>query len=366
MIDIIRKGIENLIRPRRQYVTDDASGYEYCPRCYANLTLQKGYGNELPYWICKGCGEMLINPEVEEESGIAWICDGCGAMLNVQQGFSERYEKWACTECGFENRIDPEEVYLSEAEFQKAQMNPYKGLSDEEVLKLSAYTDEGDIKGRSDIRCVRNRENGERYVEKLLTTYNRSVYDYLKDHPISHMPRISELYESDNCLIVIEEYIEGRTVSDMLEEGPIAEGEAVRIAKSVCVILDELHRLPTPIIHRDIKPANIMITPDNEVYLLDMNVARWYDPDKTEDTRYLGTMFYASPEQCGYGLSASSAKSDIYAAGVLLNVMITGKTPKEERAQGPLWDIIERCIRLDADDRYTDAELITELDAFAR
>jgi hypothetical protein len=46
--------------------------------------------------------------------------------------------------------------------------------------------------------------------------------------------------------------------------------------------------------------------------------------------------------------------------------MITGKTPKEERAQGSIWDIIERCIKLHADDRYTDAELITELDAFMR
>ena len=56
--------------------------YEYCPRCDANLTLQKGYSNTLPYWVCKGCGEMLINPEVEGD--IAWICDGCGEMLNIQ------------------------------------------------------------------------------------------------------------------------------------------------------------------------------------------------------------------------------------------------------------------------------------------
>ena len=41
-------------------VSDDL--YEYCPHCYANLTLQKGYDPSLKYWECKGCGQMLINP----------------------------------------------------------------------------------------------------------------------------------------------------------------------------------------------------------------------------------------------------------------------------------------------------------------
>ena len=63
--------------------TDEPEGepYEFCPKCDANLTLQKGYRNDLPYWICKGCGEMLINPEVEGD--IAWICDQCGSMLII-------------------------------------------------------------------------------------------------------------------------------------------------------------------------------------------------------------------------------------------------------------------------------------------
>lgn len=46
-----------------------------------NLTLQNGYDNELPYWVCKGCGETLINPSVP--GNIAWICDQCEAMLDV-------------------------------------------------------------------------------------------------------------------------------------------------------------------------------------------------------------------------------------------------------------------------------------------
>ncbi|MCR4762951.1 MAG: serine/threonine protein kinase [Lachnospiraceae bacterium] len=336
--------------------------YEYCPRCYANLTLQKGYRNDLPYWICLGCGEMLINPEVDADDNIAWICDGCGKMPNIQPGFREDCGVWKCTECGCENKIDQSELYLSEDEYQAAKRDPYRGLSDEEALRLLHYHNEGTIDDREDIISVRHVFTGKPFLEKQLTVYNRGIYEYLKDHPVSHMPRIIDLFESENCLIVIEEFIAGRTVEELLEKGPLPENDAVSIAKDVCAILDELHNLPTPIIHRDIKPANIIITPENETYLLDMNVAKWYDPDETDDTRHMGTQYYAAPEQAGYGLTASSARSDIYAVGMLLNVMLTGAFPKEKRPDGRLWDIIERCIRLNADDRYTAKELIQELE----
>ena len=334
--------------------------YEFCPRCDANLTLQKGYRNDLPYWVCKGCGEMLINPEVEGD--IAWICDRCGAMLNIQDGFLENRGEWVCTECGFKNKIDKCELYASEDEFKAEQLSPYRGLSDEDVLALSLYQDIGYIDDRPDIILVKHRESGEQYVKKLLTAYNRSVYDYLKDNPVEHMPVIHEIYESENCLIVIEEYIEGKTIADVLEDTAISEEQAVSIAIDLCRILNVIHGLSTPIIHRDIKPSNVMLTPNNEVYLLDINVAKWYDPEKTDDTRYMGTKFYAAPEQVGYGMSASSAKTDVYALGVLINVMVTGAFPKEKRAVGRLWDIIERCIRLNADERYNASELLEVLE----
>ncbi len=336
---------------------------EFCPNCEANLTLQKGYSNELPYWICKGCGEMLINPEID--SDIAWICDGCGAMLNIQPGFGEDCGEWACTECGTVNPIDVSELYLSEDEYQASLRDPYKGLSDEDVLALSMYTDEVPVGGREDIARVRKSDSGVFYIKKLLTTYDRTIYEYLAEHPVAHMPKIVEMYESDNCLIVIEEYIGGRTVAEELAEGPLTEGRTVYITRHICDILDELHNLPKPIIHRDIKPSNVIVTDDDEVYLLDMNVAKWSDPDKTDDTRYLGTEGYAAPEQVGYGLTASTDRTDIYALGVLFNVMLTGKLPKEERAEDPYWTVVERCISLDAEKRYTAAELRAVLEEMA-
>ena len=354
--------------------------YEFCPRCEANLTLQKGYSNNLPYWICKGCGEMLINPNVPDDSNIAWICDGCGAMLNIQPGFSEDCGVWTCTECGYANPIDPSELYLSEDEYQASLRDPYKGLSDEDALKLSMYEEIRTVGDRDNIIFCREKETGREYIKKIQNIYDISVYEYLKDHPIDHMPRIIDYFEGDNALIVIEEYIEGRTVDEILRDGPVDEHMAFGIVKQVCEILDVLHHLPRPIIHRDIKPSNVMIAGGFEagtgadtgvnagtgtgyqVYLLDVNVAKWYDPDETDDTKYLGTQFYAAPEQVGYGMSASCAKSDIYAAGMLLNVMPTGKFPKEELLPGAAGEIVKRCISLEPEGRYSARELIEALE----
>lgn len=340
--------------------------HEFCTRCQADLTMQKGYDNSLPYWVCKGCGEMLINPSVETESDIVWICDECGAMLNIQTGFCEKLDKWICLECGCENKLGKSEVYVCEDEFKAEQKNPYKGMSDERLLELSMYQDMDFIKNRPNVIPVRHKETGEMFIKKILTFYDRSIYDHLKSYPVKYVPHVIDLFEGDNMLIVIEEYIKGRTVHEVLEEGQMSEEEAIRIAVKICDILDELHALPTPIVHRDIKPANVMLTEKGEVYLLDMNVAKWAEADKDYDTQYIGTQDYAAPEQVGYGLTASSAKSDIYALGIMLNVMVTCKLPKEERAKGALWPVIEKCISLKAEERYTAKELKAALNEITR
>lgn len=362
-------GLFDLFKNRIKYQDSEPSylpGYphEYCPRCEANITLQKGYSNELPYWVCKGCGEMLINPEVDGD--IAWICDQCESMLNIQPGFNEECGEWSCTECGFVNKIDQSEIYVSDDEFKADFNSPYKGLSDEAVLALSLYSEEGAINNRDDILLVKNMVDDMLYVKKILSTYDVSVYEYLMGHPVPHMPKIVGVYESDNNLIVIEEYIDGQTLLDILDAGSIETEKAVYIARSISFIAKELHNLDNPIIHRDIKPSNIIVDSKGEAYLLDINVAKWFKEGEAEDTQLLGTQYYAAPEQLGYGFSASSEKSDIYAIGMILNVMVTGKFPKEEKAPEPIWAIVEKCINLNPDDRYTDEELISALDSILR
>ena len=337
--------------------------YEFCPRCDANLTFQKGYDNTIPYWICRGCGEMLINPELDTGDTI-WLCDECEALLNVQDGFGESQDHWKCTECGHVN--DLSDVYESEDEYKAETGNPYKGLTDEEMLSLSMYQDEDVLDNGKNIILVKHAETGKQYVKKLLTIYDKSIYVHLRDNPVKNMPRIVEIYEGKNCLIVIEEYIEGRTIADMLEDNAFSERKAIEITMSVCKVLKELHRLDPPIIHRDIKPSNVILSSEDQIYLLDMNVAKWYDPDKIDDTRHMGTQYYAAPEQMGYGMKASSTKADVYAVGMMLNVMITGHFPKEQKASGRIWDIVEKCICLEEDKRLSVDVLIDELEKLER
>ena len=351
---------------KKLHISDDQksdfthNNYEFCPRCDANLTLQKGYNNDLPYWVCKGCGEMLINPAIDSDT--AWICDKCGCMLNIQDDFNEDVDEWKCLECGFINYIDDANLYLSEEEYQADMNNLYKGLSDEDIICLMKYQEIDNISGRQDMSIVLD-ESGNKYVKKHLKTYDKTVYEYLVKHPISNMPLIKEIYESDNCLIVIEEFVQRVTLEQLLVAKNFETNEAISIALKLCHIVKELHELSPSIIHRDIKPSNIMISEDNEVVLLDVNAAKWMDENESQDTKLLGSMYYAAPEQFGYGFSASSTRTDIYALGVLLNVLVTGKLPKKEKAQGAIWSIIERCIKLNPDERYSDEELIEALNS---
>lgn len=347
----------------RESYTEDMEPYEYCPRCDANLTLQKGYSNEAPYWVCKGCGEMLINPAVEAEDDVSWICDWCGEMLNIQSGFSTDCGEWECTECGHVNKIDASEIYSTEDEYEASLHDPYKGLTDADIIALTEYEEIGNLESRPNVLLVKNLEDGRKYVKKYVKDYDISIYRYLLEHPIAHMPKLFGLYEGTNNLVVIEEYIEGSTLSEIMYStaGAFNQGTAINITIDVLRILSDLHSLENPIVHRDVKPSNIILAKTGELYLLDINIAKWYKEDEKEDTKLFATQYYAAPEQFGYGFKASSEKTDIYAVGIMLNEMITGCLPRDERATGPVWDIIEKCISLEPENRYTAKELIEEL-----
>ena len=186
-------------------------------------------------------------------------------------------------------------------------------------------------------------------------------------YALSH-PNICEVYgfcflpELGNAIEM--EWIDGRTLTSLLEQGVPAQDLSEKLIGQLCDALEYLHN--RQVIHRDIKPSNIIVTGEGEVYLLDMNAAKWYEPDSSDDSRHIGTWHYAAPEQAGYGLKASSAKSDIYALGVLMNVMLTGDVPKQKQAPEPYWGVIEKCISLEADARYNAKELSDVLEKISR
>ena len=106
------------------------------------------------------------------------------------------------------------------------------------------------------------------------------------------------------------------------------------------------------IIHRDVKPENVIVELSGRVVLIDLNASR-IESNASKDTVIMGTVGYASPEQMG--INQSDSRTDIYAVGVLLNVMLTGKHPSDVLVKGRPGRIVQKCTQINPDLRYQDA-----------
>jgi serine/threonine-protein kinase len=140
-------------------------------------------------------------------------------------------------------------------------------------------------------------------------------------------PNIAQLrtaFTANNQLVMIMEYVEGSTLADRLEHGPIPVPEALNYIGAVLDALSYAHH--QHVIHRDIKPANIMVTPEGAVKLMDFGIARAGDGHSLTMTgTTLGSLGYMSPEQVQG--EATDARSDLYSVGVSLYEMVTGQRP---------------------------------------
>ncbi|MCD7837332.1 MAG: serine/threonine protein kinase [Clostridiales bacterium] len=233
-------------------------------------------------------------------------------------------------------------------------------LSDE--LALSYYKTVADIDTDHSVQLVQHIETKKFYVKKHLTVYHLDIYRALQSTPIRNTPRIVLLAENETGLTLIEEYLPGDTLRELVDrDGPLPEEQALAYTLQLCRIVADLHHRTPPIIHRDIKPSNVILSPDGVIKLLDMNAAKPATPGQTRDTVLMGTAGFAAPEQYGFG--PSGVQSDLFAIGVLMNVLLTGALPTERKAEGRLAPVIQKCIELDPADRYGSVDdLMLELD----
>ena len=196
---------------------------------------------------------------------------------------------------------------------------------------------------------LRNRKTGK---DLILRSYPDKVeaYSVLCAIRCENIPEIYDAIDLEDGQIVLEEYIDGITVAQVMESGKYCPHGARRVLVGVCSALHVLH--DCGIVHRDVKPENVIIDKNGRVLLVDMNASRKLSVSQ-KDTVVMGTVGYASPEQLG--LRQTDARTDIYAAGVLLNVMLTGKHPTEVFARGRMGRIVRKCTALNPDDRYQTA-----------
>ena len=158
---------------------------------------------------------------------------------------------------------------------------------------------------------------------------------------LSH-PNVAGIYgveDHENSRYLILEYVDGETLEERLDRGPISSDEAIDIALQIAAGLEAAH--DAGVVHRDLKPGNIKITPDGQVKVLDFGLARSAEgvsstgsseiptlttpPSPTMAGAVLGTAPYMSPEQAR-GRRVDQ-RTDIWSFGVVLYEMLTGIGP---------------------------------------
>lgn len=198
---------------------------------------------------------------------------------------------------------------------------------------------------------LRHKKTGRDLLEKEFRG-DGEAYRLLAQFQISGIPEVYEAVSHDGQWLVLEEWLEGITVAEILKQGLYKESGVRTILSALCTSLSALHSIR--IIHRDIKPENVMVTNEGNVRLIDFDAARVYKPDHTKDTVVLGTLGYAAPEQ--FGFHQSDQRTDIYALGVLMNVMLTGEHPSVKSYRGRLGKVIETCIQTNPEKRFQSVE----------
>lgn len=203
-------------------------------------------------------------------------------------------------------------------------------------------------------------ENYEMISRKLIVEA-----DILKrlDHP--GLPKIVDIIEKKDAIWMVMEFIEGKTLKEILNErGRIEEKEILIWGKQLCEVLSYLHSKKPSIIYRDLKPENIILKKTGRLVLIDFGTAREYCYKNTAcDAMYLGTKGYAAPEQYG-GMGQTDARTDIYCLGVTLYSLLTGYNPEKppykiypekywgEHISLEMKSLLLKCIQSEPEKRY--------------
>lgn len=234
-------------------------------------------------------------------------------------------------------------------------------------------------------------------IEQMRTTVLREArLASAIEHP--NVCAIYEVGESSDEAYIVMQYVPGRSLDRVIAQGPATVPLALSVGIQVADGLSAAHQIG--IYHRDLKPANVMLTDGGLVKILDFGLARRKNPDEAEfdpsqptrrkqgavATTYTargGTLAYMAPEQFVTG--QSSVQSDLFAFGVILYELVSGRhpfvRPDAEMLQGvraiqfaeppplnsccpdvppELASVIERCLKKNPADRYASAAEVRE------
>lgn len=195
----------------------------------------------------------------------------------------------------------------------------------------------------------------------------RREADLLKDLHHTYLPAVYDFLVYNGDVYTVIDFIEGYSLDQYIDSGTYIDPENLkRWFIQLCEVLDYLHSHDPKIIHSDIKPANIIITPDNNVCLIDFNISL---DGVTDAMGY--SKFYASPEQISSAYAAMEGRAyavdertDIFSLGATFYHLFSWHLPAEDAVSNPpltsimptedyFYEIIDKCMRPDPNDRYS-------------
>lgn len=186
-----------------------------------------------------------------------------------------------------------------------------------------------------------------------------------------NIPQLIEVFTEENesklNIYLVQKYIEGNNLQDLINKGQkFSEYEVIKIAIKVCEILEYIHSFSPPIIHQDIKPANIIISPDDQISLIDFGAVKQKILSENDGlSTIIGTQGYMSLEQFE---GKANSSSDIYSLGLTILALLTSKPPlsldkaglnftfKDVSISNDLKVILKKATEADWQKRYLDAK----------
>ena len=201
----------------------------------------------------------------------------------------------------------------------------------------------GEVLGRggmAEVRLARDRRLGRTVAVKMMRADLVDRADFVarfgkeaRSVAALNHPTVVAVYDSgearsprvdgtDVVPYIVMEYVTGRTLGQLIDEGPVPLGQALSVTADVLTALEHAHA--AGIVHRDIKPSNVMLTPTGAAKVMDFGIARVLS-DATMTTTVVATPHYVSPEHA-HGLRVD-ARSDLYSVGCMLFELLTGRPP---------------------------------------
>ena len=301
----------------------------FCRCCGAGLDLRVcpscGLPNRPVARFCGGCGKALVvrcSRCGHDNRPHARYCQRCGSLVTRQCphcGTVLAAGVRACPRCG----QDPTSAQA---------VAPASGLLGQRyrIVRLIAkggmgavhlVTDELNPHGAWALKELSMARVQPDELAQLIEDFRREA-QLLRALSHPNLVKVYDNFSEGGKEFLVMEYVQGQTLDSLAGGRLMDETEVLGYAFQLCDVLAYLHGHQPPIIYRDLKPGNIMVEANSGILkLIDFGIVRFYKPGKHKDTKLLGTPGFAPPEQ--YGKGQTDARSDIFALGVTLHVLLT-------------------------------------------